>query len=187
MNKELDQKLCEDFPEIFRDRHGNMQTTAMCWGFTCADGWEPLIRATCRQIMSPISRKREHIKHIESMLAQEDKSSWCEWTHATYTKDNIEATKAKLDELLTTVPVAVQVKEKLGGLRFYVHGGTDRDHQIIRNAESLSYYVCEECSVMAGVVTYHIGWIRTLCPACADKNYGTEAADFRNKTGEWAE
>lgn len=50
MRKELDEALCKKYPEIFRDRQGNMLTTAMCWGFECGDGWYHIIDAACAQI-----------------------------------------------------------------------------------------------------------------------------------------
>jgi len=50
MRKELDEALCKKYPEIFRDRHGDMRTTAMCWGFECGDGWYHIIDAACAQI-----------------------------------------------------------------------------------------------------------------------------------------
>ena len=50
MRKELDEALCKKYPEIFRDRHGDMRTTAMCWGFECGDGWYNIIDAACAQI-----------------------------------------------------------------------------------------------------------------------------------------
>jgi len=50
MKKELDNLLCSKYPEIFSDRHADMQVTAMCWGFDCGDGWFPLIDNLCGQI-----------------------------------------------------------------------------------------------------------------------------------------
>ena len=50
MRKELDEALCKKYPEIFRDRHGDMRTTAMCWGFECGDGWYHIIDSACSQI-----------------------------------------------------------------------------------------------------------------------------------------
>jgi len=44
MRKELDEALCRDFPRLYRLRDGSMERTAMCWGFTCGDGWYELIR-----------------------------------------------------------------------------------------------------------------------------------------------
>lgn len=45
MKKELDEALCKDFPQLYRDRCGDMRNTCMCWGFECGDGWEQIIRS----------------------------------------------------------------------------------------------------------------------------------------------
>lgn len=45
MKQELDDALCRDFPNLYRDRYYAMPgETLMCFGFECGDGWEPLIR-----------------------------------------------------------------------------------------------------------------------------------------------
>ena len=49
MKKELDEKLCKDFPLLFEDRHADMRMTAMCWGFP-GTGWEPLIRRLAEKL-----------------------------------------------------------------------------------------------------------------------------------------
>jgi len=54
MRDELDKKLCEKYPKIFADRHGDMRNTAMCWGFDCGDGWYWLIDQLCDHIQSYI-------------------------------------------------------------------------------------------------------------------------------------
>ena len=43
MNKELDNKLCKKFPNLYADRCETMNKTAMCWGFEHGDGWYDLI------------------------------------------------------------------------------------------------------------------------------------------------
>ena len=50
MTPEHDKKLCDDFGEIFRDRNGDMRTTAMCWGFDVDDGWFNLIYDLCVEL-----------------------------------------------------------------------------------------------------------------------------------------
>jgi hypothetical protein len=50
MSPELDKQLCEKYPKIFVDRFGDMQETAMCWGFECGDGWYQLIDKLCSEI-----------------------------------------------------------------------------------------------------------------------------------------
>ena len=50
MKKELDEKLVKDFPKLFKDRYESEYKTAMCWGFECGDGWEPLIRRCAEKL-----------------------------------------------------------------------------------------------------------------------------------------
>lgn len=54
-----------------------------------------------------------------------------------------------------------QVKEKYGGLRFYVNQSTDRQEGAIALAESLSYRICEVCG--APGKPNKEGWIKTTC------------------------
>jgi hypothetical protein len=187
MDRQLDEALCKDFPEIFRNRNGDMRTTAMCWGFECGSGWEPLIRATCERLMSPVTRTRRDVKHIKENLAIEDKSGWTDWQKSYYTQERLAGLEAKLKDMEEHIPVASQVKEKFGGLRFYVHGATEEQYDIIHHAEAMSYYVCEECGTMKTARLYSFGWNRTLCDTHADEQYGSQAADYRNNTGAWAD
>lgn len=61
--------------------------------------------------------------------------------------------------------VAEQVKEKFGGLRFYIRGGDEYVHGMIRMAESMSYEICEKCGSTDNVRQTK-GWIKTLCEDC---------------------
>jgi hypothetical protein len=73
-----------------------------------------------------------------------------------------------------------QVKEKFGGLRFYIQGDPENYMwDIIRAAEYESFHVCEDCGA-SGIDRYDHeaqkpiyvaktkgnGWIRTLCDSC---------------------
>ncbi len=63
--------------------------------------------------------------------------------------------------------VATQVKEKFGGLRFYVDHHCDEVEGPIADAEEKSFEICEECG---GVGTLREGnWLRTLCDDCHHK------------------
>lgn len=44
MTPRFDNKLCQIAPHLFGDRHANMQTTAMCWGFEVGNGWYKLLK-----------------------------------------------------------------------------------------------------------------------------------------------
>ena len=56
----------------------------------------------------------------------------------------------------------IQVKEKFGGLRFYINEGTDEIHQRIGEAELESMKTCE-ITGKPGKLRTDIGWYRTLC------------------------
>lgn len=60
----------------------------------------------------------------------------------------------------------VQIKEKFGGLRFYVEGCNDELMQFIHSVEIFSYYICEECGTTENIGKT-IGWVRTICKKCA--------------------
>lgn len=65
---------------------------------------------------------------------------------------------------------AMQVKEKYGGLRFYV-GGVDKDladevFDLISEYEDKSYTICESCGTNENVTVNDSGWIYTLCDKC---------------------
>lgn len=57
-----------------------------------------------------------------------------------------------------------QIKEKFGGLRFYVGGLDDELRDAINAAESLSFKTCERC----GAAGSRRGgsWVKTLCDGC---------------------
>jgi hypothetical protein len=64
-------------------------------------------------------------------------------------------------------PKAVQVKEKFGGLRFYMTYYVEEIEKLIDEAESKSYQTCERCG--APGKSREGGWILTLCDECEEK------------------
>ena len=157
MRRELDETLCARYPLIFKDRHENMQVTAMCWGLECGDGWYNIIDTLCGLLTSDYRHAKSRYESIKDKV---DQPQW-EGSKKIITQEQIDEAKAKLDEETLKVPVAVQVKEKFGGLRFYVQAATDKHYQYISFAESMSYRTCEECG--APGKTYTDGWHTTLC------------------------
>lgn len=60
--------------------------------------------------------------------------------------------------------VVAQVKEKFGGLRFYIGGASMEIHNEIEKVENESYKICESCGEPGE--TKGNGWIKTLCDEC---------------------
>ena len=157
MRQELDEALCAKYPLIFKDRHADMRTTAMCWGLDCGDGWYNIIDVLCGLLTSDYRHAETDYKSIKDKLG---KPRW-EFDKKIVTQENIDESKAKMEEEAAKVSVAVQVKEKFGGLRFYVHGASNKHWDYISFAESMSYRTCEQCGAVGK--TYTDGWHRTLC------------------------
>lgn len=66
-------------------------------------------------------------------------------------------------------PIVIeQVKEKFGGLRFYVSYEPDELSEMIRKAEEDSYGICETCGSKIDV-GHTSGWIQTICRKCIQK------------------
>ncbi len=74
----------------------------------------------------------------------------------------------ELSEKITAIDPnceANQVKEKFGGLRFYILGSKEAQDLALEYEEK-SYSVCEMCGSDVDVKTGGKGWIQTLCGKC---------------------
>ena len=80
---------------------------------------------------------------------------------------------ATLDPLVVEGIYAVQIKEKFGGLRFYMNHSTPYIDGAISLAESMSYKTCETCGNRAGSRHNVGGWIKTCCDKCLKKKTKT--------------
>jgi len=193
MTKELDEKLVKKYPKIFADRYGDMRETAMCWGFECGDGWYNIIDLLCSNLQwNTDHNNKDYViknKFLRKLLPFLQKlfdkipghynfkrkrqinpmiiigsflrgliNDWRRKQKFIYIKSN------RYPQI-----VAVQVKEKFGGLRFYVKNASKRQYAVISFVESLSYYTCEKCGSMKDIGRTD-GWITTLCKNCADPN-----------------
>jgi hypothetical protein len=58
----------------------------------------------------------------------------------------------------------MQIKEKYGGLRFYIYGADDWVYDVIMKAEDESYTICEYCGEPGK--PRDLSWIKTLCDDC---------------------
>ena len=70
-----------------------------------------------------------------------------------------------------------QIKEKFGGLRFYVRKSSDEINMLIRDAERASYTICERTG-KPGELRRDIGWWQTLCEAEYIKTKGIQLPGY---------
>ena len=51
MRNDLQQKLYDDFPQLFQDKDKPMAETCMYWGCACGNGWFDILYDACKKIM----------------------------------------------------------------------------------------------------------------------------------------
>lgn len=82
-------------------------------------------------------------------------------------KDLVNECHRKLVEIAPDYRV-FQIKEKFGGLRYYIDRSSDEICDIIREAESKSTQTCMDCGA-PGSLRYKGYWMVTLCDADAER------------------
>ena len=154
MNTELENKLIKKYPKIFIDANKSPQESCMYWGLEVGDGWYDLIDVLCEALT--------YVYTTSVKIDEEDGK-----------RLGIEGYAFKggtdMNYFFKVNPpqvVADQVKEKFGGLRFYVQAATSKHYDYISFAESMSYRTCEQCG--APGKRYSMGWHKTLCDIHAD-------------------
>lgn len=165
MKKELKDQLVAKYPKIFSKTHPSV-----------GDGWYDLIDRLCMTIQAWIdSLEQSHKYAIENneLITSCQAGDFAVFNERMKYHTNpevVEKYRQRLingEEPLMAVPpepkqvVAVQVKEKFGGLRFYIDGGDSYAHGVIDMAERMSYKICEICGQPGRV--RGPGWHVTVC------------------------
>ena len=156
MRAELQKKLFEKYPKIFSKREKSTRDNLMYFGFDHDDGWYWLIDNLCNTIQNYI----------------DNNSKWVTKRYGFFWL------KKRVIRVNLPQPVAFQVKEKFGRLRFYLDNESDECIEgMIWFAENLSGTICERCGTTKEVGRTS-GWIRTICKGCIQ-------SDERLKDKEW--
>ena len=144
MNPEHDQKLHDDFPQLYwvGDYHHEPWRSPYLGGFDCGDGWFDLLYELSQKL-APLVDKANAVEDMDDYKFQ-----------------------------------VIQVKEKFGGLRYYIssvpHEYADEIFDLIAEYEHKSYEICEDCGKPGEV--RDLSWITTLC----DEHY-QQALDYYAK------
>lgn len=86
MKKELQDKLFETYPNIFRQKDLDKTQTAMCWGISCGDGWYTILDELCANIQNRIrnvNRNKPEEEHLvcEAVQVKEKFGGLCFYTY----------------------------------------------------------------------------------------------------------
>ena len=75
----------------------------------------------------------------------------------------------ELDPVIAEQIYAVQIKQKFGGLRFYMNQNTPYISGAINLAEIMSTRTCELCGAVAPGTRSIGGWVNCYCDKCYEK------------------
>lgn len=135
MDKELENKLYEKYPQFFVNKDKTPTQSLMCFGIETGNGWYEILSSLCWMI----KQHEDNIKWQTDYKQKED---------ASYQSDYC---PVKFD----------QIKEKYGGLRIYFSGGDERVAGLVDMAEAISYNICETCGNKGEASKG--GWIKVSC------------------------
>lgn len=176
MDLELEKKLFEKYPKIFRQKDLPINCTAMCWGIDCGNGWYWLIDNLCGCIQNYLDSnpsiyiRRKNFRYhllkaynlfLDLLPGGIFKALYREFEFFGYASYKTEKIKRPQVE-------ATQVKEKFGGLRFYTIHSDRLVDGMIWFAECLSNRTCEICGSTKDVSQTEV-WVNTLCSECLKK------------------
>lgn len=149
------------FPKMYTGHYG---------GIAVGKGWFNILQTLSQNIQSHIDwRTSQRNREIAKFNAREQ---GLDALLAFYsgarpaTQWEVEQAEETMKTGVTIPPevqqvVVAQVKEKFGTLRFYYDGGDDIVDGMVRMAESMSGFMCEDCGAPGH--QREGGWIRTLC------------------------
>lgn len=124
-------------------------------GFCIGDGWFDLINNLSYELCRKWLHAKQEYEFASLNVGKED--MWGRMIDDACVRELAE----KVEEERLLIPKAKQIKEKFGGLRFYVGAASKEQHEIIWYTESISNTICEKC----GARGKHrpSGWVKTLC------------------------
>lgn len=144
-------EIIEKYPKIFQKNEHGMYVESC----DCPKGWLHIVDSLCMSIQDYIDNVRTSKINLEYVEGSK-----------------YDANDIKTHEFIMIPPLqvqCVQIKEKFGGLRFYVNNSCHAINGMISFAESLCYHTCMKCGSMKDVTQTKTTWISTLCKECAKK------------------
>jgi hypothetical protein len=81
MRLELDQKLVNDFPHLYRNRYESVEKSLMAFGFECDDGWFNIIWELSEKLEAEILKIPEKDRNHYCALQIKEKLHRCNYLH----------------------------------------------------------------------------------------------------------
>ena len=132
MRRELEEHLCEDFPDLFR-QYSYSKGSYYALYMACGDGWEPIIRRLSERITTI----------VETIVGSQPKSGDTEISAEI--EDQKEVEDGSRDKLTKGDFRFMYIKEKYGTLHLCISRWTPDIQEAVKQARQESECTCERC------------------------------------------
>lgn len=164
MKKELELKLVELYPEIFRDYGGDMRQTCMAWGLACGDGWYSLLDALC-QTLELITDGKD--AQVVADQVKEKFGGLRFYYHVEREQNIFDKVRWKFSSFMSKHKWGIQYNKIIDWKKKYFKSINEKVSEAVDYAEYQSYRTCEMCGGPGEVDGG--GWRRVVCSDCKDK------------------
>ena len=152
--RDWENKLIAKYPEMFKYRED--EASLMKYGFAVEDGWRSIVEILTGLIYQTVTNHNKRVDTYNSLVNENATTILNKYW-------------SNFNDKIIDYPQVEQVKEKFGGLRYYI-GPLDKCvydeiDGLITMAEFVSFTICEECGNKG--FPRKRSWVRTLCKKCA--------------------
>lgn len=159
MKPELQNKLFEKYPTIFKEKDLPMNETCMCWGCECGDGWYPLIDELCRKLKIFYDDHQIEVKFVQV----KEKYGTLRIYYNTHSET---LSETKLTKYFNGHGVCYGTEIEFDKLFEFI------DNLIVTYCD-LSSIICERCGMTGAETVWVRGWMTTLCERCKNESCNT--------------
>lgn len=184
MSPELEHKLIEKYPGLFRDVNKSPRETLICFGAECGDGWFEILDNLCGYLTN-LQESRSYYLGLKEDAKDDDDKGFDGSFHCPDV-------------------VFSQVKQKYGTLRVYWNFAEIENYEQIKsklkNPEQLDEYINKYCDMVENAIDfceylssktceitgkpgklYTKGWCVTLCKEEAIKRFGFDPDEVEDE------
>lgn len=102
MRQEFDERLCQEFPNLYGDRNGDKTQTLMCWGFSHGDGWFNIIYELSQKLEAAILKLPEEERASYRAVQVKEKFGTLRFYMSNWTDEMVEAIREAEERSVST-------------------------------------------------------------------------------------
>lgn len=178
MSPELEQKLIEKYPILFRDKDKSPRESLMCFGCEFSNGWYKIFDDLCAYL-TRLTKHEIFLRLKDEFKTEENKGYiYVHYPTVSFTQVKEKYGTMRVYWIGNGIENYDELKEKvhdLNDLESQVKRYYDRVEHAIDFTEFLSSKVCEECAEPGKIYTN--GWYMTRCKKCIVEHYGFDPDD----------